>query len=332
MALVCPRCSNVYELEGPCPRCGATFSVSDVDPTPPTLGPRWQQTVWGRVVIGLILAQGLFYALRHLLVGALLAIEDGETAFDVHKHLFLLQSFQVVGLLLGGALAGGAQRSGVVLGVLVGVLNAVLAVVFRQTGDPAVHLTSQAGPLLTQVMIGALGGWIGMAIWAPIPRSGVPGALAQKKPVRKPREPLFAGRVAWLRVALGTALAVAGTLSASYLFDKLLDLGRGKLGTTDELQDLLITWEIKAMAVLIGAAFAGANTTNGLKQGLVVGFAGSLILAIAQTPRAGALLQLVVLTFISTMSLSLAGGWFGGQLFPPVVRWHRRSPADVGSW
>ncbi|MFO0925720.1 MAG: hypothetical protein U0736_01625 [Gemmataceae bacterium] len=329
MALVCPRCSNLYDMEGPCPRCGASFAVSDVDPSPPSFGPRWQQTVWGRVAIGLILAQGLFYALRHLLVGALLATSSEETP-DVHKYLFLLQSFQVTGVLLGGALAGGAQRSGVVLGMLVGVLNAVLAVVFRQMGVAA-DLVGQTGPLLTQAIVGAIGGWIGMAIWAPVPRAAVPGAFTPKKPARKPSQPLFAGRVAWVRVALGTALAVAGTLSASYLFDKLLDLGHGKLGTSDELQDLLITWEIKALAVLLGAAFAGATTTNGLKQGLVVGLAGSLILAALQTPRPGAFLQLILFTCISTMSLSLAGGWFGGQLFPPVVKW-KRPTADVVSW
>ena len=89
MPVVCSRCSNLFDLGQPCPRCGApspallsdTASVSGH-------GPRWQQTIFGRILIGLVLAQGLFYGLRHLLTGFVLAVEEHEGDFWVYFSHF----------------------------------------------------------------------------------------------------------------------------------------------------------------------------------------------------------------------------------------------------
>ena len=45
-------------------------------------------------------------------------------------------------------------------------------------------------------------------------------------------------------------------------------------------QDRVVTWEIQALAVLIGGAVAGYNTANGLKQGLYVGLLASAFLMV----------------------------------------------------
>src|SRR5262249_4672365 len=130
MSVVCSRCSNVYDSAGACPRCGAPAPASDLD-AGLGHGPRWQQTVWGRILIGLILAQGLFYGLRHLLIGIVLAVADeGET--DPRPRILLLMGMQVFGLFVGGLLAGGGQRAGLLLGGLVGVWNGVLALMLDQ--------------------------------------------------------------------------------------------------------------------------------------------------------------------------------------------------------
>ena len=59
---------------------------------------------------------------------------------------------------------------------------------------------------------------------------------------------------------------------------------------------------------------AGSATSNGPKQGLFVGVTASMALVAlqAQSPWT------VVLTVVSCFTLTLVGGWFGGQLFPPV--------------
>jgi hypothetical protein len=282
---------------------------------------RWQQTPWGRILIGLVLAQGLFYGLRHLLTGVLLAANGGNAAevWNTLQATLLLQATQVLSLVLGGILAGGGQRDGLVLGAVVGVWNGVLAVLLRQ--NPAQGALSPIAlvcqPLIHSA-VAAVGGWIGGLIWKPLP-SATAATQARKRPAPRKPSPL-AGRIAWLRVAFGAGLAVAGTLSATLIFDKVLDLSAGRLGTSSDLQDRVITWEIKALAVLVGGALAGATTANGLKQGLVVGLGSGLILIAVQGQRATYWLEFAIFTLIGAVSLSLVGGWFGGQLFPPVVK------------
>jgi hypothetical protein len=173
-------------------------------------------------------------------------------------------------------------------------------------------------PLLHTVF-GAVGGWIGCVVWRPLPTLTAPDGVRQARKAAPQRRKisLFAGRVAWLRVLAGTALAVAGTLCANMLFDLVLTAGKGKLTIPAEIQDRVFTWEIKALALLLGGALAGSTTANGLKQGLFVGVATSMALVAlhAQTPQA------VALTVTCCFTLTLVGGWFGGQLFPPVVRY-----------
>jgi hypothetical protein len=182
------------------------------------------------------------------------------------------------------------------------------------------------GQPLLQAAFAAIGGWVGSLIWRPIPAEAVPFALGppRKRPPA-PRGPSpFAGKVAWFRVVTGSALAVAGSLSAQLIFLRAMDISNGKLGTSSALQEQLITWELKALAVMAGGALAGATTTNGLKQGLAVGIIASVVLVGVQAPRATGIVQFALLVTVSTMSLTLFGGWFGGQLFPQVLRRDRR--------
>lgn len=334
MALVCSRCSNIYEPAPACTRCGALTPASEADGGPVGHGPRWQQTAWGRILIGLIVSQGLFYGLRHLLTGVLLATSGGnaQELWENVQNLLLLQSLQVVGVLAGAILAGGAQRHGIVIGAVVGAWNGVFAVMLRQNPAQGLTLVGLYGQPLLHAAMGALGGWIGSRIWAPIPLAPVPVAFEPKRKKAAPKESWFAGKIHWVRVLAGAAFAVAGTLSAAIVFQKVLDLSGNKLGTTHELQDRLITWEIKALAVLVGGALAGATTTNGLKQGLFVGIATSLVLVGIQAPPTEAWFGVAFFTLVSAFSLAMAGGWFGGQLFPPVVKRHRNSEMGLPSW
>src|SRR5262249_7298066 len=108
-----------------------------------------------------------------------------------------------------------------------------------------------------------------------------PGAIQRvRKPTLGRPLALFAGPIAWFRVMTGTVLAVAGVVSANVILDTVLNASGGRLSTADLWHDQLITWEIKALAVLAGAGLAGANTQNGLKQGLCMSVPfGALLLA-----------------------------------------------------
>src|SRR4051794_2598761 len=106
MSTACPQCGHhVLDHRSACPRCVGLGPQRSAPPRGAGGGPvSWQQTPWGRILIGLVLAQGLFYGLRHLLTGVLQATAEGpgdEPWADV-RHLLILQGAQMFTLLLGG--------------------------------------------------------------------------------------------------------------------------------------------------------------------------------------------------------------------------------------
>jgi hypothetical protein len=278
--------------------------------------------------IGLLLAQGLYYVLRHLLIAGLLMTRE-EAAGDVWaalSGLILVQGLQAVSVLCGGVLVGAGERRGFVLGAMVGVWNGVLFVMAHQLfGRPVTPITVLGEPML-QAAFGAIGGLIGGSIWKPLPVPTLPAEFrpqASLPPVR--RQPSsFEGPVAWGRVITGVALAVGGVVWTDVIRDFVLDASEGTLRIDTHLQAQLVTWEISALVMLVGSALAGATTRNGLKQGLAFGIGTGVVLAGIRLASMGLSLQLLIFSSASTVCLGLAGGWFGSQLLPPVYAHARR--------
>ena len=86
MALACPQCKQIFEQNGVCPLCNVVllYHADQLQPQPSS-GSRldeemhqWQQTPWGKILIGVILAQGLSYGLQQLLTAGFVA--SGDTA------------------------------------------------------------------------------------------------------------------------------------------------------------------------------------------------------------------------------------------------------------
>lgn len=324
MAMVCQHCATTHEQRLQCPTCGGRLQFHAAGRG--LVGPigHWQHTAWGRVLIGVLLAQGVLYALHHLQTSIFLAVQEGGDTSEAARGwlgIALVQVLQAAALLAGGLVAGHGQKKGAMLGGIVGIGHAVLSVgLFRQSGQPLSPAALLSQPLLG-AGVGAFAGWAGSIIWKPLPtlvaRGGAPTAPRAK--VVRPSGPVFAGPIAWHRVALGTALAVAGSLSATLLFEFLLRASDGTLASSGTALDQLITWEIKALALLAGGTLAGANRTNGLKQGLCVGLGTTLLLAAVESRAPDRWLELTGLLLVSSLCLSLVGGWFGCQLFPPLA-------------
>jgi hypothetical protein len=333
MAMVCPQCGRTYEQRLDCQLCDVRLVFHDLRRRAGRqAGPvtRWRQTPWGRVLIGVFLAQGLFYALRQLLTGALLALQSAppQDVWTSPTGQFLLQSLCLATLFLGALLAGSSQRLGMLLGAAVGVGNGVLwALLHLGPRHPLSLFTLLAQPLL-QTAVGLLAGWIGAVIWPPLPIID-PRAQAKRKRIFSNTASLFAGPVAWFRVALGILLAVAGTLSAAKLFDLAMDATDGVLATADDLQDRMVIWEIKALALFAGGMLAGATQRNGFKQGVIVGLGVAVILIGVQLARYPNWWQAAPFTLISSLTLPVVGGWFGTQLLPPVAAIQRRGTSEV---
>jgi hypothetical protein len=119
-------------------------------------------------------------------------------------------------------------------------------------------------------------------------------------------------------------IVTAGFLWAPNLLHAVLDAGQGTLRVNDRLQAQLVTWEIMALSAVLGAAVAGATTSSGLKQGLCVGLGASVLLVGNHLGTQSVSWEQIFYTPAGILGLTIAGGWFGGQLFPPVVNVARR--------
>src|SRR5579872_5760785 len=85
MAMYCPQCSTSFEQRLQCPTCGVRLIVPESRRGRglALFARGWQHTAWGRVIISLLLAQGLFYGLRHLLTGIILAVQGQGSVQEV---------------------------------------------------------------------------------------------------------------------------------------------------------------------------------------------------------------------------------------------------------
>jgi hypothetical protein len=331
MAMVCPKCDGSFEQRWQCPSCGVRLAYRSA-PRPPVgdveQPSQWGQTPWGRIFVGVILSQGLYYGLRQLCTAGLLASGDAAArgVWSTLYGLVFLQVIQALCLILAGMLAGAGLRQGLAFGAIVGVWNGVLSVIVQSVvGMPHTAVTLVGQPIL-HIAFGAAGGFLGCHIWKPLPVLAGPTSPQVAGPIipARTRRPLFAGPVAWGRIVLGTALAIAGTIWANVILQMVLDASQGALDISDHLQAQLVTWEVAGLAMLVGSALAGAGTSNSLKQGLCVGLAASAVLLGFRIGVWHAALHDLVLTVGCSLALGLAGAWFGGSLFPPLVKGPRR--------
>ena len=80
MAMVCPQCRGFFTQRLHCPKCGVRLVYRDARHEPDyrsdELPGSWQQTPWGRLIVGLVLAQGLYYVLRQLWTAGLLVTRE----------------------------------------------------------------------------------------------------------------------------------------------------------------------------------------------------------------------------------------------------------------
>lgn len=339
MAMVCPQCKQVYEHALQCPHCPERLGYQSAGlgllTTPAVAGPdetpgEWQQTPWGKILIGLILTQGLCYGLQQLLLAGAGAVgeETSEAIWRTLWGLVLLHTIQALSLLVGGALSGAGQSRGVLNGCLVGLGNGLITLlVQRQHHEIYPDVVLYLQPPL-HLALGALGGLFGTLIWCPSPVLPylTPPDIA---PAAAPDDSmltrfLFAGPLHLGRVSAGIFVVVLGVVWSGAILQFVLQASQGTLSVSSQLQAKLVGWEISALAVLVGAALAGATTGNGLKQGLAVGLGAGVVIVGIQLSGGKSDGDTIALAALGLLILAGVGGWFGGQLFPPVIAGRRR--------
>jgi len=325
MAMLCPQCHESFTQHLNCPRCGVRLVYQDsrhgsdggLDGLPAT----WQQTPWGRLIVGLLLAQGVYFVLEHLSKAGLLVVQEELADFwATLTWLVVRQALQAASVFAAGLLAGAGQRRGLLFGAVVGVWNAVFFILKDMVTGQSLNTIDLFGQPVLHVAFGALGGLVGSVIWRPLPLVTMP---VQPRtpwpaiPVRK-EDSTFSGPVAWARVLTGITVAVGGIFWVDVIRDSVVEASDGKLRIDTYVQAQLVTWEISALALFVGGALAGATTRNGSKQGFCVGIGTGTVLSGIRLASITPSPEMLMLTLASALALSLVGGWFGGNLLPPV--------------
>jgi hypothetical protein len=332
MAMVCPQCNRTFDQSLNCPDCGGRllFQANSRNVSPEVISKldsaQWQQTPWGRMVVGLILAQGLGYGFQQLLTAGIVATGEHSSVWTTLWGIVLLHGIQGLCLLVGGALCGANKQRGILYGSIVGLVNGMLFLLLQRRSGDALTAVALYGQPILHMAFGALGGLIGMSIWKPIPTLQGPDTGAPAKPaaVAGPTFAFLAGPIYLLRVCLGIFVVVNGVVWSNGILAWVMNASQGTFEIKSHLQAQLVGWEICALATLFGAGLAGSNTFNGLKQGLCVGFGSSLILAGVQLGNPKISFETILFMIVGVLIMTAAGGWFGSQLFPPVANGKRR--------
>jgi hypothetical protein len=335
---VCPRCRGLTQDTFLCPRCGVQTHEAEnaegevaatIAPDPPTV-------IHG-VLIGLLIAQGATYALRHLVSAALLFNQEWgpESAFwATFAGTVTTQTIQAIALLLAAIVAGAGQSRPLFVGVLLGAMNALLFWVFQVVVRQPIEPLMYAQPFF-QAAFGTIGSVLGARIWRPAPP---PPALAatsgpdeESLSIVLPEESeiLLEEPFPWLRFTAATLVAIGGTFGAPWIRDFIV-IAAG--GTRYEMQSNFITWQIAAFSQIMGGVIAGANSRHGAIYGFWVGILTAAFviivpsLADAPAPDVSAWIlggaavdsrpAALLITGIQLFLFGFLGGWLGALILP----------------
>jgi hypothetical protein len=313
-ALHCPTCGSALVFHAP-RKPGFNYAE---------LARGWQHTDWGRFFIGIGLAQGLFYGL-YLLIKSIFVAAYGEpfssASMPPMTEVVCVQALQLFGLLVGSVIAGVARRQAIVLGVYIGVANAILSYIFGQWPIQAINTPIYFAQPFLQIVVGGIGCIVSSLIWKPlavVTLPETPSRMAKRLGAKRPRVwKVLAGPVSWLRVLIGVAVGISGYMTVRYILEAALNVS-DKFSMDDTMQESMLLWALRAVALLLGGIVAGAGTVNGLKQGLMAGMFSGAVMNVIMVSR-NSKPEVVVLSLLLSFALSLIGGWFGGQLLPRVV-------------
>lgn len=357
MQRFCPHCQATVERSFLCPTCGRQLIEANPDLAPQSTGITCcrvtdRPTFAGSVLVGLLVAQCLYYAVRNLATAYLIAACGSAGEADFWQNLAGLvteQVLQSLALVAGGFIAGAGHHQSVAAGAALGVANSVLLsgmlVVLRRTPN---ELILYGQPVL-HAFVGAISGFIGQRIWQPVPD------LAPIARVSRMGEELLSivlpefeeipevEPLPWGRILLGSVVAMGGTMWARLILAFVLSGGEAH----ELLQSQFITWEITVVAQLLGGGIAGSNTRRGFHYGFWVGIlAAAMMLLLLSTTEMRLATHEVLASILGlaisegsptavmfqagqALMLGLLGGWLGSLILPRITRKKRRSRAEA---
>lgn len=360
MQLFCPTCQAPFAGASRCPRCGglllmphevapdAAHRPADDAPTPA------RPTAVGRVVVGTVLAMGLYLAVRKLVTGAVLATEPDPGGWWLSvKGLSAVYALQTLAVVFGAVVAAAGRASGYPLGAAVGVACGGLLLGHELLGGAPPRDLVLYMQLPVLAMIGLVAGAAGSRVWSAAPKVDVPAPKASKLSslcLLEQKEAERGRPTELLRILAGVAIMVAGVAIADQFRLYAQRYSGGLLRVQSLAQGEFITWQLAVFAVLLGGVVAGAGTGAGVRHGLFAGLLGGVAI-LGLCLKSGAplapvefwldwlsldelpLTHLSVVVGIagSVLLAGVVGGWLGGTLFLPLAPEHMRRRLQIGT-
>jgi len=292
---------------------------NDSLPAPADPLSRWQQTPWGRIVVSVIIAQGLAFCMRLLSTAWFQASEGERTDWNSPEGLLWLNGFHAISLVICGMLAGANQVRGMTSGGLVGLWSGLIFLgvhrASREVLEPAVFFAQP----FAHMLFGLLGGFIGYRIWKPVPLFHVEDDLGKSGyAIPRPNKKLWKGPIHIVRVLIGAGIALAGAMFAKELLDGFMRVMQGTFRIPDHLTERLIVYQVVALATFLGGAVAGSSSRNGFKQGICGGILAACLFLGFQLANPKSVVEIVLFTASGIALMTTLGGMFGSALFPPL--------------
>jgi hypothetical protein len=304
----------------------------------------------GRVLIGLLVALGLYLGLRKLTTGWLLAWDiDPESWWLSFEGLQVVFGLQATASIFGSLLAASGRTRGCFLGAFVGGLCGVLFLAAEiGSGAPALDLVLLLQPAL-MLVVGAIAGVVGARIWPAAPEVEMPlptdsSKLSSLKLVAN-RETFPTSRpLAWTRILAGAVIVILSMMYVEQVRFGAQKYSGGALHVSSQGQGKFLSWQLGSLAALVGGVLAGAGTGAGIRQGVFAGLlAGIALIGIAGVNGVNPVpvdywlgrLELKGLGPLhpGTMAgvlggcvmIGAIGGWLGGTLFLPLAPAYMRN-------
>lgn len=348
MTRVCPRCRGLSQNALLCPNCGIQTQETDTsgatDADSPVLPDA--PNVAGGLLVGLLMAQGLTYALRHLTSAFLLAEKDPAAAAAFWTGIegtATTQAIQAAAIFVSAIVAGAGQRRPLGIGAVLGALNGLMLVAFQVVFRQSVDVLILFAQPVVHAALGAIGASVGGRIWQSAPdlpifaRSDGPADEMLSIVLPEQRETIEIEPTPWGRLVLGTVVAVGGTFAARWIRDFVVMAGGG---SGHEMQSNFITWEIAALAQVVGGMIAGSNTQNGAIYGFWTGLLSAAFVVLVPSFAAGRIAgpeisevsawllgsslregspAAIVVQGIQALVFGFLGGWLGSLILPARI-------------
>ncbi|QEL13266.1 hypothetical protein [Limnoglobus roseus] len=355
MQLFCPDCQAAFAGTPHCPKCGGrliapqesfvTAVVASAEELPEAV----QTTFPGRVVLGTTTALGLFLSLREF---AIAFTAGSSTTGDI--DVFTICGLRLLAVAAGGLLTGAGRANGAQPGFATGLLVGGLLTAHDILQSGGAEYWWPIGLAVGFPVVAAIAGWIGARIWpaaVDLPNVATPTAvtasrastltrLSESNERRRGERPTV-----WLRILIGGLLAFAAIVTSEPIRMFLARASSGLFNTGGMNRAAAVGAQLAAIILVLGGMVAGANTGAGMRHGFYTALFTALNLFGAVLVRGKpdyppvtglfAYLDLPLDSYFAPQSMAVilafliglvtAGGWLGGQLFPPLApAWMRK--------